>query len=124
MSKDFSEKIVQKISNEIRIVRQAKKLNQENVATELGISLTAYSKIERGLTHLSIVRLQQIAECLGVSLVRLMATLPDKSDQGKPSIAILQNKVQKLQEQVEQLNKIITDKDIIINLLIEKIDKK
>lgn len=50
----------------MREIREARKLSQEAVAINLGISTNAYAKIERGESDISISRLQQIANVLGV----------------------------------------------------------
>jgi len=47
-------KIESGLNCKIRLIRQIKGLNQENVALELGISQRAFSKIERGDTQLSV----------------------------------------------------------------------
>ncbi|MDR3180932.1 MAG: helix-turn-helix domain-containing protein [Prevotellaceae bacterium] len=60
------------IGDQIRVCRAKKKLSQENMAIEIGISVTAYSRIERGQTNISIGRLEQISNCLEVSLIRLI----------------------------------------------------
>jgi transcriptional regulator with XRE-family HTH domain len=49
-----------------------KKLTQENIANDLGISVTAYSKIERGKTNISITRMEQIAEALDVNILKII----------------------------------------------------
>ena len=52
----------------IRKLRESKDYSQENMAGELNISTSAYSKIERGITDPSIGRLSQIATILGVEI--------------------------------------------------------
>ena len=125
---------ISKIGDRIRVCRVEKKLSQENLANELGISITAYSKIERGLTNVSIGRLEQIATCLGVPLTRLMhpsdeiyRTINDLEmmreggyvyppDLNKQALLI---RIENLQEEVNRLNKTIAEKDGIITLLKE-----
>jgi len=60
------------LGGKIRIVRTQRGMNQHDMADELQISDVAYSKIERGLTNVSIMRLSQIANCLGIPLCRLL----------------------------------------------------
>ena len=55
------------ITDKIRAIRQAKGLSQENVAWGIGLSNNGYSNIERGVTDLTVGRLMQIAEFLGVT---------------------------------------------------------
>lgn len=42
-------------------LREMKELSQENMAESLGMSLAGYSKIERGVTAISLSHLLQIA---------------------------------------------------------------
>lgn len=56
------------IAYRIRKLRERKDYSQQNMADELGISHSAYSKIERGITDPSIGRMQQIAEILEVEV--------------------------------------------------------
>lgn len=52
----------------IRKARLDKGYSQDYVSTEIGITLSAYSKIERGLTDPSLSRMKQIAGVLEVDL--------------------------------------------------------
>lgn len=56
----------------IRKLRESKDYSQENMAGELSISTSAYSKIERGITDPSIGRLDQIAKILGVQVTQFL----------------------------------------------------
>jgi transcriptional regulator with XRE-family HTH domain len=53
--------------NKIRLIRQYRGLNQEMVATLLGTSQNAYSKIENNQKKLTDDDLKQLGEILGVS---------------------------------------------------------
>jgi transcriptional regulator with XRE-family HTH domain len=124
------------IGDRIRVCRVEKKLSQENMANEIGLSVTAYSKIERGLSNVSIGRLEQIATCLGVPLVRLMCAPKDiyqsvnhidmirdggyicPSDINQQALLV---RIENLQEEATRLNKTIAEKDEIIALLKEVI---
>jgi transcriptional regulator with XRE-family HTH domain len=52
----------------IRKTRIDKGYSQDYVASQVGITLSAFSKIERGLTNPSLTRMKQIAEVLEVDL--------------------------------------------------------
>ncbi len=54
------------INESIRTIREIKKFKQEFMADRLGISITAYSKIESGETMMNAERLQNIAKILEV----------------------------------------------------------
>lgn len=54
------------IGHKIRKVRELRNLTQEFVADELGMTQSAYSKIETGENDLSFKKLRQIATVFGV----------------------------------------------------------
>lgn len=56
------------IGEKIRKIRDLKGLSQENMADMLDLSLPTYADIERGKKDVTIGRLKQVAEKLGVTL--------------------------------------------------------
>lgn len=113
---------LKQIGTKIRVTRVSRGLNQENIATELGISITAYSKIERGETNPSILRLDQIAKCLGVPIVDFLTESGYVSlnqtvrvDDENSSNVELENVM--LKREISHLNSIIENKNEIIRLL-------
>jgi transcriptional regulator with XRE-family HTH domain len=50
-----------KIGQKIKKIREFKNFTQEYVAFEIGLSQSAYSKIEQGETELTLTRLKQIS---------------------------------------------------------------
>ncbi len=50
----------------IKKVRELKNLTQEHVAEQMGMTTSGYSRIERGEVKISLDRLQQVAQVLGV----------------------------------------------------------
>lgn len=60
------------IIDRIREKRKQKGMTHENMAHELKISQTAYSKIEKNETRLTVERLFEIAEILEVSVSELL----------------------------------------------------
>lgn len=56
----------------IKHLRQKRMVRQAVIATELGISIPAYSKIETGVTDINISRLVQIAALFEVKPERLL----------------------------------------------------
>jgi transcriptional regulator with XRE-family HTH domain len=71
------------IGKVIRQIRISKNLKQTAVAASVGISVTAYSDIERGKTnHITLLRLEQIAKVLAVhvSTIILEAQAIDNID--------------------------------------------
>ncbi len=59
------------VHENIRAVRRAKGLTQEEVAEKLDMSVNGYGDIERGLCDIKLTRLQQIAELFDVELGEL-----------------------------------------------------
>ncbi|NHB70310.1 helix-turn-helix domain-containing protein [Perlabentimonas gracilis] len=49
-------------------LRRHRQLSQKDMANKLGINLVSYSKYERGITSMSVERLQQIADILKVDI--------------------------------------------------------
>jgi transcriptional regulator with XRE-family HTH domain len=56
-------------SMRIRKFRQLQDFSQEFMAMKMGITMSAYSKIERGKTELTLFRLGQIASVLEVDII-------------------------------------------------------
>jgi transcriptional regulator with XRE-family HTH domain len=61
------------IGDKIRGVRLMKGLSQENLADMLGISLLAYGDIERNKKDVTIKRIEQIAEKLGIGISDILS---------------------------------------------------
>jgi transcriptional regulator with XRE-family HTH domain len=78
-----------KIGEKIRMVRTTKGLSQENLAEMLGISLVAYSKIERNETEVGYNRLEQIAKVFDMKVHELAAI-------GEPGVVFQFNKIEKV----------------------------
>lgn len=57
---------MQAIGKKIKRLRELKDLTQDYVASEIGLSQSAYSKIEAGETDLTYQRLEKIAEVLQI----------------------------------------------------------
>jgi len=60
------------IGNHIKKLRELRNYTQTFISTELEISISAYSKIERNETEISLKRLEQIAKILNVNLNTLL----------------------------------------------------
>lgn len=117
----------------IRLLRQSKSLSQENIANDLGISITAYSKIERGVTNVSITRLFQLAGYFGITAPELLdwqnkPVQRKKTDtESNPTLAETKTVsydsdsiVDHLKRENAALKELIKAKDDIITLLRQK----
>lgn len=61
------EEFIKKFGLNLRKIREAKKISQENVAYEAGIPVNQVGRIERGEINTSISTLNALAKALGVS---------------------------------------------------------
>ncbi len=61
-----------KIHEKLRIIRMFKGYSQEEMAEKLSYSLSGYAKIERGEVELSVNKLENIAELMGVDLQKML----------------------------------------------------
>lgn len=62
-----------KVAEKIRMERLRLNLSQQNMADELGITIAAYSNLERGVTEISISRLTIIATILQQPIVYFLS---------------------------------------------------
>ena len=60
------------IGTRIRKVREIKGFSQENMADELGMSVTGYGKIERNEVSVNFDKLVRISEIIGVELENII----------------------------------------------------
>lgn len=56
----------------IKQIRELKNITQEYVASQLNLSIRAYSKIETGETQLTINRLNDISKILGIDPIEVL----------------------------------------------------
>ena len=115
-----------KLAEEIKRLRKAKKLSQEQIADMLDISQNAYSKIERGETEMSAKRMFDIATILEVHWEYLMKFV-DRDDKDYPHYIapINTNNISKnnfnTATHITNLERIIHAQEETIQLLKEKI---
>ncbi|MDP3008456.1 MAG: helix-turn-helix transcriptional regulator [Methylococcales bacterium] len=62
-----------KVHEKIRLMRVSKAWSQEEMAEKLAMSVSGYSKIERGETKSYIPKMEQIAEVFDVDLMELLS---------------------------------------------------
>jgi transcriptional regulator with XRE-family HTH domain len=61
-----------KIGDSIKKFRELKNITREQIASELNMSLSGYSKIERDEIDLTLSRIQQIAQILSVDIAQIL----------------------------------------------------
>lgn len=121
---DYTVKKMEIILKKIREVRKLKGFSHENMAIELDISPSAYNKLERSETTLSLERFFKISEILNLSLTEILdIKTGDTLHQELKDNSI--GKVETLyQENKEVYEKLIEAKDEQIALLKVMLDKK
>jgi|SRR3972149_7772686 len=116
------------LGNKIRIIRRSRSLSQENVASDLGLSLTGYANIENGKTNVPFKRLCEIASYFNISVATLLewdesgqSILSVKSNEGIISLhKTSMERITELEKEIAYLKQIISEKDKIIMLLEKK----
>jgi transcriptional regulator with XRE-family HTH domain len=71
---------MKKQADRLRLIRVSKGMSQENVAKALDITGGAYSKIERGVTKLSLNRLDDLSKIFDIELNDFIRYLNGESD--------------------------------------------
>jgi transcriptional regulator with XRE-family HTH domain len=71
---------MKKQAERLRLIRVSKGMSQENVAKALEITVGAYSKIERGVTKLSLNRLADLAKIFDIELNDFIRYLNGETD--------------------------------------------
>ena len=65
-------KLSETIGIKLKSIRVLRELSQEQMADLLGFSVSGYAKIERCESHLTLLKLEHIATCLGITLFELL----------------------------------------------------
>lgn len=106
-----------KLLKKIKEVRKKKGYSQEEIAKKLGISKVTYNRIENGKTNLFLDRFFQILQILGP--LELLEDYGGSDIVGKD----VYEKIKTLEKQREELEKQAKEKDLLLNLLIEKYER-
>ncbi len=61
------------IGQKIRKIRELRNLTQQHMAQELGVTQSAYSKMEMGESDITYKKLEQISSILGISVEEIAA---------------------------------------------------
>jgi transcriptional regulator with XRE-family HTH domain len=120
------EESIEKILKKIKDTRKLKGLSHENMAVELNISPSAYNKLERRETTLSLERLLKIKQILDLSFSDLFDINSGDvyhQDLKEQSIGTVQNLYQENKEITEKLIKSQQDEIIFLRELINKTNK-
>ncbi len=121
------------IKDNIRKIRKARKLTQEQMALSMDISLTAYRDLEKGRTSIVNDNLVKIADLLDTSTEELvLGYRPIQAEDRKieevqaeygGQIVVLRRRVADLEKLVESLEETIKTKNEIISMLKKSLDE-
>jgi len=115
--------MIQSPEIKIKQIRELKNFTQEHVATHLGLTIRAYSKIESGETQLTINRLNEISSILGVEPMEVLG-FDDKQvfnnckQEGNIGINHI-NIPEKLIQQYEKTIQILEDEVTLLKSLVK-----
>ncbi|MBK0380989.1 helix-turn-helix domain-containing protein [Mucilaginibacter segetis] len=106
MSETIKKKTNKSAGKNIRTLRHERGWSQEDVASRLGISIPAFSKIETGVTDINLSRLEQIANIFEVSVVNLLSLeyVEEPSTQDV-SLSIIQKKLLDRETEITNLQR-------------------
>ncbi|RZL47103.1 MAG: XRE family transcriptional regulator [Pedobacter sp.] len=94
------------IGRNIRQLRQKKGWSQGEVATQLRISIPAFSKIETGITDINISRLDQIAKLFDVSTLQIISKDTENLHAGSfTELNILRERIASQEDEIIKLQK-------------------
>lgn len=122
------------IKDNIRRMRRASKLTQEEMAHKLDISLTAYRDLEKGSTNIVNANVMKIAQLLDTSTEELVLgyrpvqtpakLLEDMRSEYGGRISAMQRRITDLEKLVESLQETINTKNEIITMLKNRLDEE
>jgi transcriptional regulator with XRE-family HTH domain len=93
MNDNQKKKTNKTIGKNIRTFRHQHGWSQEDVASRLGISIPAFSKIETGVTDINLSRLEQIANIYEVDVVQILAMDAEEVEQTPTNLSIVQKRL-------------------------------
>lgn len=96
---------MQNIGKTIRLLRHEKGWSQEETASQLGISIPAYSKIETGVTDINLSRIRQIAQLFNLSEIDLLIRGSDVVDNQKVVLEEARSRLKDRERDVIDLQK-------------------
>lgn len=122
------------IKDNIRKIRKARKLTQEEMALQLGISITAYRDLEKGNTSILNYNVLKMAELLDTPTEEIVlgyrpsqiesANLQEVQAEYSSKIDILEMRIKDLEKLVASNEEIIRGKNEIISMLKKRLGEE
>ena len=80
------------IGDRIKIARISRNLSQDSIAEDLGISVSAYSNMERGVVDITVNRIMKVAEILKIKWSFLLGISNESDSDFEKNLMILADK--------------------------------
>lgn len=122
------EDILTTVGEKIRLLRKSRDLTQENVAELLKMSHSAYAKMERGETDVTLKKLDHIAQVFGIKAVDILQIgqpqAIENSYNGDNNFTVFGNGSISVPENSEvTINKRLEMLDMALQRLLNRMDK-
>ncbi len=105
------------------MIRTEKSLKQEEVARKLGMAQSNYARLEKGLTQVTVERLEQLAEVFEMSTSAILSYEVGQQVPTREDIEYYINQCKKFEKQIESLKKQLSEsEEDRINYYINKED--
>ena len=95
------------LGTQIRVLRAAKGLTQSNVASEINITASAFAKIERGESDISISRIEAIAKVFDLSASDLIYQVDLLFKPNANGLDRKGNELEQVKNEITRLNKMV-----------------
>ena len=105
MNEIYKKKTNKTIGKNIRTFRHQHGWSQEDVASRLGISIPAFSKIETGVTDINLSRLEQIANIYEIEVVQLLSLDMEEIEHEPSNLSIIQKKLMDRESEIANLQR-------------------
>ena len=122
------------IKDNIRKIRKARKMTQEEMALQLGISITAYRDLEKGNTSILNSNVYRIADLLDTPTEEIVlgyrpaqtegATLQEMQQEYSGKVEILERRIMDLEKLVASHEETIRSKNEIISMLKKRLGEE
>lgn len=80
------------IGDRIKIARISRNLSQDSIAEDLGISVSAYSNMERGVVDITVNRIMKVAEILKIKWSFLLGISNESDSDFEKNLILLADK--------------------------------
>ena len=105
MNDNTKKKTNKSVGKNIRTLRHQRGWSQEDIASRLGISIPAFSKIETGVTDINLSRLEQIANIFEITVAQILSVEEGEVDLAPSNLSIAQKKLVDRESEIASLQR-------------------